>query len=101
MPARRAAAGGSLAQRLAEVAEADRERVVLGLVQAQVAAVLGQASSGAVGSERTFKDFGFDSRSSVELRNRLTQATEVRLPATLVCEHPSPAAVACLMLTEG
>ncbi|WP_369183252.1 SDR family NAD(P)-dependent oxidoreductase [Streptomyces sp. Y1] len=100
VPARRAAAGGSLAQRLAEVAEADRERVVLELVQAQVAAVLGHASAGAVGAERTFKDLGFDSLSAVELRNRLTQATEVRLPATLVFDHPSPVAVARLILTE-
>ncbi|MQS13783.1 SDR family NAD(P)-dependent oxidoreductase [Streptomyces kaniharaensis] len=100
VPARHAAAGGSLAQRLAEVAEADRERVVLELVQAQVASVLGHASAAAIGAERTFKDLGFDSLSAVELRNRLTQATEVRLPATLVFDHPSPLAVARLILTE-
>nr|WP_144383857.1 type I polyketide synthase [Streptomyces sp. SAJ15] len=99
-PARRAEAGGSLARRLAEVAESDRERVVLELVQAQVAAVLGHASAATVGAERAFKDLGFDSLSAVELRNRLNQNTGVRLPATLIFDHPTPMAVARLILAE-
>jgi acyl transferase domain-containing protein/NADPH:quinone reductase-like Zn-dependent oxidoreductase/acyl carrier protein len=100
-PARRTEqVGGSLTQRLAGVPVADREQAVLELVQAQVAAVRGNASGSEVDPDRAFKALGFDSLAAVELRNRLARVTGLRLPATLVFEHPTPAEVARLLLKE-
>ncbi len=90
-------AGGSLARRLAGVPEAEWDGLVLELVRAQVAAVLGHPTPEAVDPGLTFKELGFDSLSAVELRNRLTQVTGVRLPATLIFDHPTPVAVAGLL----
>jgi acyl transferase domain-containing protein/acyl carrier protein len=99
-PARAAEADASLAQRLAGAPQVERERIVLQFVRAQVAAVLGHLSPGSIDPERAFRDLGFDSLGAVELRNRLTAASGVRLPATLVFDHPTSAAVTGVLLAE-
>ena len=90
-----------LAARLAALpTPAEREEVVRELILAQAARVLGMAGLASVDSRRSFRELGFDSLTAVELRNRLTEATGLRLPATVVFDYPSPSALVAFVLDE-
>ncbi|MBL1102484.1 type I polyketide synthase, partial [Streptomyces coffeae] len=91
-----------LARRLAESDPVGRERILQDLVAAGAAGVLGhtEADTGGLDSRLAFRDLGFDSLTAVELRNRLNEATGLRLPASVVFDHPTPAALARFLATE-
>ncbi|WP_406281199.1 type I polyketide synthase [Nocardia sp. NBC_00881] len=92
--ARGVAAGGQLAGRLAAAREDQRDVVVLGFVREHAAAVLGHPSAAAIEPDAQFNELGFDSLGSVELRNRLAEATGMKLPSSLVFSYPTITAVA-------
>ncbi len=75
------------------VSAADR-RGLRELVADTAAAVLGHRDGGTVDPTLTFKDLGLGSAGAVELRNRLKQATGLRLATTITFDFPTPVRLA-------
>ncbi|MEU6153514.1 thioester reductase domain-containing protein [Actinosynnema sp. NPDC047251] len=84
----------SLAADLAGLDAAGRRERLLGLLREEVGGVLGHADPAVIGERERFADLGFDSLTGVELRNRLAGLTGLRLPTTLVFDHPTLDALA-------
>ncbi|WP_430383563.1 SDR family NAD(P)-dependent oxidoreductase [Streptomyces sp. P10-4] len=104
-PARRTAqagadAQGALARRLAGLSDQEQTELVLDLIRTEVAVVLGLGQADPAMDAERFGDIGFDSLTAVELRNRLSAATAVKLPATLIFDYPTPRALARHLLEQ-
>ncbi len=92
------AGGRQLARSVAESSEGEREQIVLDAVRTQIAVVLGHDSAEEIDPRQPLLELGFDSVTALELRNRMRVATGLELPATLLFEHPTPAALAARLL---
>ncbi|WP_159397496.1 type I polyketide synthase [Sorangium cellulosum] len=84
----------SLAQRLAALDAGARHGALLELVRADIAAVLRVASPSSLEPSRPLQERGLDSLMALELRNRLAARVGLKLPATLLFDHPTPDALA-------
>ncbi|MEU0138229.1 SDR family NAD(P)-dependent oxidoreductase, partial [Streptomyces sp. NPDC006296] len=97
-PAGSAGAEGTFTERLAALAPDERADLALALVRDLASAVLGHSSADRIPVARAFRDIGFDSLSALELRNRLNNATGLRLAAGLVFDHPTPTELAAHLI---
>ncbi|MEU5204709.1 type I polyketide synthase [Kribbella sp. NPDC020789] len=99
-PAAQAAAptADGLRERLVGLDAGARHSAVLDAVLTQAALVIGHDTPDSLDPERGFLDSGFDSLTAVELRNRLSALAGVRLPATLLFDHPTPERLAAHLL---
>ncbi|WP_443076896.1 type I polyketide synthase [Streptomyces sp. NBC_01725] len=80
--------------------KAEREQVVLELVQSRLATVLGHGSADLVEGDKAFREVGLDSLGSIKLRNAVNAATGLNVSATLLYDYPTPLALSQYLLTE-
>ncbi|MEV6960772.1 type I polyketide synthase [Streptomyces sp. NPDC051207] len=85
---------------LAALPAAERPGALLAAITGQAAAVLGFPDGSAIDPARRFLEHGFDSLTTLELRNRLSAALGVRLTAATLFEHDTPEALARHLLGE-
>ncbi|MFF3539818.1 SDR family NAD(P)-dependent oxidoreductase [Streptomyces sp. NPDC002466] len=95
-----AAAGPALVRRLDAAPAAERDDILLEFVRAHGAGVLGGTDGDGLDPDTAFKELGFDSLVAVELRNRLSKETGLRLPPTLVFDYPTPRDMAAFLAEE-
>ncbi|GAU71434.1 modular polyketide synthase BFAS5, partial [Streptomyces sp. NBRC 110611] len=90
----------TFAQRLLTLPERERASHLVDLVRTEAATILGYASAEEIEDRREFYALGFDSLTSVELRNRLAMITGLQLPTTLVFDHKTPADLGARLRSE-
>lgn len=98
--AKRTATTGQWIDTVRSAAPQDAGAAVLDRVRTEVAAVLGHGDSSSIDADTVFADLGFDSLTAVELRNRLTACSGIRLPATVVFDFGTPEELAAHVTSE-
>jgi acyl transferase domain-containing protein/acyl carrier protein len=88
----------ALRVRLTAMRDSERRGELLELVRAQIAAVLAHASPSAIPADRRLRELGFDSLGAVQLRNNLSLAAGLKLPATVAFDHPTAGGLAGYLL---
>ncbi|MFF1615229.1 SDR family NAD(P)-dependent oxidoreductase [Amycolatopsis sp. NPDC058278] len=94
------AATPGLAGQLAGLDRETAAATVTGFVRTEVATALGHRSPASVELAKPFSELGIDSLTSVELRNRIAAGTGLRLPASLLFNHPTVELLAAHLLGE-
>ncbi|AXK36280.1 hypothetical protein DVA86_30530 [Streptomyces armeniacus] len=87
------------AEQAAQASERDRHRVVLDVVLAETAALLGQ-EPGEIDPSRPYLDYGYNSLAAVELTQQLGRLYGTELPLTMLFDQPTPEAVAAYLLSR-
>jgi hypothetical protein len=83
-----------LADQLQALSPEEQHRQLVKLVCLHAATVLGHSGIQDIDAERAFQDLGFESRTGVELCNRLKTDTGLALSRTLIFDYPTPMALA-------
>ncbi len=94
----------SLQRQLTTGSPAQQHQLLLHHIQTHAAAILGHPTIDAVPPAQPFQELGFDSLTAVEFGHRLSAATGLDLPPTLVFDHPTPKELADYLrerLVEG
>lgn len=87
-------------RRLETASARQRQELLQAHVEAQVARVLGAPRSGAFDPQLPLHDAGLDSLMAIELRNALGRSLGRTLPATLIFDYPTLAALAGYLARE-
>jgi hypothetical protein len=97
-PVRRTTAVAAPRVALATVPPEQRRPAAVELVRTVIAQVCAYDTLEDVPADGRLRDLGIDSLAGVKLRNRLNAATGLKLPVTVVFDHPSPAQLADALL---
>ncbi|MFJ2651636.1 type I polyketide synthase, partial [Streptomyces sp. NPDC087420] len=90
----------TLTEQLTHLTGDQAHEAVTRTILEEIAETLGHTTPQHIDPHRPFQQLGLDSLTSIELRNRLTTRTHLKLPATLVFDHPHPHALATHLLTH-